>query len=109
MSFGLKNAGSMYQECVHIVLKGQTGCNVETHIDDIVVKSKLKGDLITNLEETFNNLCKNKMMLNPNICTFGVSSGKLLGYLVSHQGIEANPKKVKTIGDMQSPRNKKEV
>ena len=48
-------------------------------------------------------------MLNPDKCTFGVSSGKLLGYLVSHRGIEANPKKVKAIDDMQSPRNKKEV
>jgi hypothetical protein len=50
-----------------------------------------------------------KMMLNPDKCSFGVSSGKLLGYLVSHQGIKANPKKVKAIDDMQSPHNKKEV
>ena len=109
MPFGLKNVGSTYQKCVHIVLEGQIGRNVEAYIDDIVVKSKFKGDLIVDPEETFNNLCKNKMMLNRGKCSFGVSSGKLLGYLVSHQGIEANPKKVKTIGDMQSPRNKKEV
>ena len=64
MPFGLKNAGSTYQKCVHIVLEGQIGCNVEAYIDDIVVKSKFKGDLIANLEETFNNLRKNKMMLN---------------------------------------------
>lgn len=49
------------------------------------------------------------MMLNPDKCTFGVSSGKLLGYLVSHWGIEANSKKVKAIDDMQSPRDKIEV
>ena len=107
--FGLKNASSTYQKCVHIVLEGQIGRNVEAYIDDIVVKSKFKGDLIADLEETFNNLHKNKMMLNPDKCSFGVSSGKLLGYLVSHRGIEANPKKVKAIDDMQSPRNKKEV
>jgi len=83
---------------------------VEAYIDDIVVKSKFKGDLIADLEETFNNLSKNKMMLNPNKCSFGISSGKLLlGYLVSHWGIKANPKKVKAIDDMQFPRNKKEV
>ena len=109
MPFGLKNAGSSYQKCVHIVLEGQIGRNVEAYIDDIIVKSKLKGDLITNLKETFDNLRKNKMMLNPNKCTFGVSSGKQLGYLVSHWGIKANPKKVKAIEDMQSPRNHKEV
>ena len=100
MPFGLKNVGSTYQKCVHIVLEGQIGRNVEAYIDDIVVKSKFRGDLITDLEETFNNLHKNKMMLNLNKCSFGISSGKLLRYLVSHRGIEANPKKVKAIDDM---------
>jgi hypothetical protein len=82
---------------------------VWSYIGDIVVKRKFKGDLITNLEETFNKLRKNKMMLNPDKYTFVVSSGKLLRYLVSHRGIEANLKKVKAINNMQSPRNKKEV
>ena len=40
MPFGLKNVGSTYQKCVHIVLEGQIGHNVEAYIDDIVVKSK---------------------------------------------------------------------
>ena len=109
MPFGLKNAGSTYKKCVHIVLEGQIGCHVEAYIDDIVVKSEFRGDLITNLEESFNNLRKNRMMLNPNKCSFGISSGKLLRYLVSHLGIEANLKKVKAIDDMQSPRNQKNV
>jgi len=56
MPFDFKNAGSMYQKCVHIVLEGQIGRNVEAYIDDIVVKSKFKGDLIIDQEETFNNL-----------------------------------------------------
>ena len=48
-------------------------------------------------------------MLNPDKCTFGISSGKLLGYLVSQRGIEASPKKVKATEDMQYPRSHKEV
>ena len=44
MPFVLKNAGSMYQKCVHIVLEGQIGLNVEAYIDHIVVKSKSRGD-----------------------------------------------------------------
>ena len=47
---------------------------MEAYIDDIVVISKFKGDLIADLEETFNNLHKNNMMLNHDQCTFGVSS-----------------------------------
>jgi hypothetical protein len=73
---------------------------VEAYINDIVVKRKFKGDLIADLEEPFNNLRRNKMMPNPDKCSFGVSLGKLVGYLVSHRGIEANPKKVKAIDDM---------
>jgi hypothetical protein len=49
-----------------------------------VVKSEKRGDLLDDFKETFDNLCKIKMMLNPKKCVFGVSSGKLLGYMVSY-------------------------
>jgi hypothetical protein len=72
---------------VHIVLENQIGRNVKAYIDDIVVKSKKHGDLLDNLKETFNNLCKYKMLLNLNKYIFDVSSGKLLGYMVSSRWI----------------------
>jgi hypothetical protein len=59
--------------------------------------------------ETFNNLHKYKMMLNPKKCVFGVSSGKLLGYMVSSWGIDANPKKVEIIDKLQPPQTRKEI
>ena len=49
------------------------------------------------------------MKLNPNKCAFGVSSGKFLGFMVSHRGIEANPDKIQAILDMKPPQNVKEV
>jgi hypothetical protein len=49
------------------------------------------------------------MMLNPKKCVFGVSSGKLLGYMVSSRGIDANPKKVEAIDKLQPPRTRKEI
>jgi hypothetical protein len=51
--------------------------------------------LISNLAETFKNLNRYKIKLNPTKCSFGVSAGQLLGFLVSARGIEANPKKSK--------------
>jgi hypothetical protein len=63
----------------------------------VVVKSKKRGDLLDDLKETFDNLCKYKMILNSKKCVFGVSSGKLLSYMVSTWGINANLKKVKAI------------
>jgi hypothetical protein len=86
MAFGLRNeggGGATYQKCVHIILENQIERNVEAYIHDIAVKSKNHGDLLDDLKETFNNLRKYKMMLNPKKCVFGVSSRKLLGYMVS--------------------------
>ena len=45
-------------------------------MDDVVVKSRTKIDLVADLQETFNNLWKHRMKLNPEKCTFRVSSGK---------------------------------
>ena len=49
------------------------------------------------------------MKLNPNKCAFGVLSGKFLGFMVSHRGIEANPDKIQAILNMKPPQNIKEV
>jgi hypothetical protein len=76
--------GGTYQKCVHVVLEPQIGRNIEAYIDNIVVKSKKQGDLLDDLKETFDNLCRFKMMLNPKKCVFDVSSGKLLGYMISY-------------------------
>jgi hypothetical protein len=97
MAFRLKNGGATYQKCVHTVLEGQIGRNIEAYIDDIVVKSEKRGDLLDDLKETFNNRRKFKMMLDPKKCVFGMLSGKLLGYMVSSSGIDVNLKKVEAI------------
>ena len=49
------------------------------------------------------------MRLNPKKCTFGVTSGKLLGHIVSERGIEVDPKKIKAILDMPALRTKREI
>jgi hypothetical protein len=56
MAFRLKNRGATYQKCVHTVLESQIGRNIEAYIDDIVVKPRKRGDLLSDLEETFGNL-----------------------------------------------------
>ena len=70
---------------------------------NIVVKSRKKETLIDDLKETFDNLRVYNMMLNPAKCVFGVPAGKLLGFLVSERGIEANPEKIKAITSLAKP------
>ncbi|KAK1630901.1 hypothetical protein QYE76_005216 [Lolium multiflorum] len=68
--------------------KDQIGRNVHAYVDDIAVMTRKGSDLISDLTETFENLRKYKMMLNPLKCVFGVPAVKLLGFIVSNRGIE---------------------
>src|SRR3954462_6978012 len=103
MPFGLKNAGATYQWMMQACLKDQIGRNVQVYVDDIVIKTYDANTLLDDLRETFAALNKYIIKLNPNKCAFGVSAGKLLGYMVSSRGIEANPKKFKAIARMKEP------
>ncbi|XP_071919055.1 uncharacterized protein [Coffea arabica] len=109
MPFGLKNAGVTYQRLVNRLFKNQIGRNVEAYVDDILVKSLATSSFLSDLREVFGVLRDSRMKLNPKKCVFGVTSGKFLGYLVSHRGIEANPDKIKAIQDMSPPRHIREV
>ena len=83
--------------------------NVEVYVDDMLVKSQDEGEHLNDLQEMFNTLRQYSMKLNPSKCAFGVSSGKFLGFMVSHRGIKANPDKIQAILDMKPPQNVKEV
>ncbi|GKD52957.1 reverse transcriptase domain-containing protein [Tanacetum coccineum] len=89
--------------------QSQIGRNLESYIDDLVIKSNDEKMLIADIAETFDNLRKINMKLNPKKCSFGVEEGKFLGHIVTSEGIRANLKKTKAIADMQSPRTLKEM
>ena len=84
ISFGLKNTGATFQRAIQAYLSEQIGHNVEAYVDGVIVKTKDPSTLITDLKQTFDNLCEYKWKLNPTKCVFGVPSGQLLGFLVSH-------------------------
>ena len=109
MSFGLKNAGATYQRCIQACLASQWGRNVEAYMDDVVIKTNHPEDFLKDIEETFSSLRKYRWKLNPEKCVFGVPSGKLLGFIVSNRGIEANPEKITAITNMQPPKSQKQI
>jgi hypothetical protein len=61
------------------------------------------------VSQTFTSLREYRWMPNPNKCIFDVPSGKLLGFIISHRGIEANPEKISTITSMKAPTCIKDV
>ena len=91
MPFGLKNVGSTYQRMMTRMFKSLLGKNIEIYIDDMVVKSKVVSEHLGDLRVIFEILKSYKMRLNASKCSFGVGSGKFLGYMVTHKGIEVNP------------------
>ena len=109
MPFRLKNVGATYQRLVNHMFRPQIGQNVEVYVDDILVKSQDEKIHLDDLQETFDTLRQYNMRLNPDKCAFRVSSGKFLGFMVSHRGIEVNPDKIQEILDMKPPQNVKEV
>jgi hypothetical protein len=109
MSFGLKNTGPTYQRAIQAFFKKQLNKNVESYVDDVVVKTRNSDTLTADLEETFASLREYRWKLNPNKCVFGVPLGKLLGFIISHRGIEANPEKISAITKMKAPTCIKDV
>ena len=109
MPFNLKNAGSTCQRMMTRIFEPQLGKSIEVYIDDMVVKSKVVSEHVRDLENIFEILRKHKLYLNASKCSFGVGSGKFLGYMVTHRRIEVNPDQIKAINSLQPPRNPKEV
>jgi hypothetical protein len=109
MAEGLRNAGTTFIRMTSTALSEQFGKNLLAYVDDIIVKSKKREGHIKDLQQTFSNLRKANLKLNPEKCTFGVQKGKILGCIVSAKGIDPNPEKLKAILNMEVPRNIKDV
>ena len=87
----------------------QLSKNIEVYIVNMVVKSKVDFDHVSDLRSVFEVLKEHKLHINASKCSFGVSSNKFLGYVVTHRGIEVNPDQIKAINNLQHSWNPKEV
>nr|CAN66357.1 hypothetical protein VITISV_037956 [Vitis vinifera] len=109
MPFGLKNAGATYQRAATTLFHDMMHRDVEVFVDDMIVKSQGRADHLDALERFFERIRKFRLRLNPKKCTFGMTSGKLLGHMVNERGIEVDPNKIKAILDMPAPKTEKEI
>lgn len=107
MPFGLKNAGATYQRAMTTLFHDMMHKEIEVYVDDMIAKSRSEEGHLVDLLKLFQRFRKFRLRLNPNKCTFGVRSGKLLGFIVSQKGIEVDPNKVKAIQEMPAPRTEK--
>jgi hypothetical protein len=109
MPYGLKNVLLTFVWAMSKTFGDLIRDKVEVYVDDIVVKTKRGSTLVEDLTLVFDKLRATRTKLNADKCVFGVSAGKLLGFLVSYRGIEANPEKIKAIEAMRPPARIKDV
>jgi hypothetical protein len=103
MPEGLCNARPTFCKMTKAALKDQVGRNILSYVDNIVVASRKKKTYISELVETFTNMCEAKK------CILGITKEKVLGYLVSIKGIKENPDKIRALIQMQPPHSRKDV
>ena len=100
MPFRLKNVGSTYKRMMTRIFEPQLGKYIEVYIDDMVVKSKVDSKHVNDLGNIFGILRKHKLRLNASKCSFGVDSGKFLGYMVTYRETEVYPDQVRAINNL---------
>ncbi|XP_019234165.1 PREDICTED: uncharacterized protein LOC109214680 [Nicotiana attenuata] len=105
MPFGLKNAGATYQRAMQNIFDDILHKNVECYVDDLVEKSRKRGDHLQDLRMVFERLRRYQLRMNPLKCAFGVTSEKFLGFIVRYRGIEIDQAKVDAILKMPEPKN----
>ena len=109
MPFGLKNAGATYQRAMQKIFDNVLHKYMECYVDDLVVKTKRRENHLVDLRFEFNRLRKYLLKMNRRKCAFGVTSGKFLGFIVRHHGIEIDQSKIEAIQKMPEPKNLREL
>jgi hypothetical protein len=93
----LKNSGPTFTRMTGEVFKPLIGRNIQDYVDELIVKSGDRPGHVGDLAETFANMRRAGLKLNPEKCVFGVTKGKILGCLISAKRIEANPDKIRAM------------
>ena len=109
MPFGLTNAPATFQRLMNHAFRKHLGDFLEVYMDDLCVHSKSKIDHIIHLVKVFEKCQTFCICLNPEKCVFMVRQGKILGHIVSKNGISTKLDKINIIVDLPRPTNVKEV
>jgi hypothetical protein len=102
MPFGLKNVGATFQRAMSFTFHDLKHI-VEAYLDDLASRSHKRSDHPAHLRLIFERCRYYQIHLNPNKCSFCVTSGRLLGFIMSNKGIMVDPLKVEAIVQLPPP------
>jgi len=105
MPFGLKNVGATFQRAMDIAFSKEIHDFLVIYLDDITVFSKSDQQHLDHLRQVFTKCRKYGISRNPKISLFGLEEGKLLGHIISKDGIRIDPTRVEAILQIPHPRN----
>jgi hypothetical protein len=109
MTFGLKNAGATHKRAMNLIFHDLFRVLMEVYIDDMVIKSVSFKEHMTDLKLSLERKKMYGLQMNPLKCTFGVTSGMVLGFIVHEHGIQIDPKKIESIWKIGEPVCKKDI
>lgn len=109
MPFGLMNARDTFQRAMDIAFVGEKDKFVLIYFDDITVFSHSHEEHLQHLRKTFLKCRRYGISLNPKKSNFALKEGKLLGHIVSANGVKIDPKRVEAIQKLSLPRSKKDI
>ena len=107
--FGLKNAGATFQSSIDIAFAKEIHDFLVIYLDDLTVFSKSNQQHLDHLRQVFLRCRKYGISLNPKKSLFGLEEGKLLGHIISKDGIRIDPARIEAILQIPHPRNVKEL
>jgi hypothetical protein len=109
MPFGLKNAGATFQRAMDIAFSKEIHDFLVIYLDDLTAFSKSDQEHLDHLRQVFLICRKYGISLNPKKSLFGLEEGKLLGHIISKEGIRIDPDRIQAILQVPHPRNIKEL
>ena len=109
MPFGLKNAGATFQRTMDIAFAKEIHYFLVVYLDDLTPFSKSDQEHLKHLRQIFMTCRKYGISLNPKKSLFGLEEGKLLGHIISKDGIRIDPDRIQAILQVPHPRNIKEL
>ena len=109
MPFGLTNAPSTFQRMMNNILAPYLSKFVKVYIDDILIYSENTADHLDHVRTVLQTLRENKLIAKLSKCAFFFKKLKFLGFVITPEGVETDPEKIKVIKDWPKPRTIKEA
>ena len=103
MLFGLMNVGATFQRAMNIAFSEELSFFIIIYLDDVTVFSKIDEEHLEHLRKIFKKCRKFGISLNPKKTLFGLQEGKLIGHIISKEGIKIDPKRIEAILQISHP------